>query len=192
MNLQLYVPERKVYPKGRTWIHEMIYDKARRNAELARKALEQNFHDIATIWQHGGKDTGIYERHVCIYRTRDLWNEPGHLKTHMAARWAINDPMIMFPDIVFDFSDYKRLWWQFLNVDDQTKTHYTRLKFRQSGIIKDINKINGSENGGRITGSIKLLWTQWNMRNIARIWASPVSWIAIRHAIIQFIILSRR
>lgn len=133
MDLQLYVPERKVYPKGRTWIHEMIYDKARRNAELARKALEQNFHNIATIWQYGGKDTGIYEKHVCIYHTRDLWNEPGHRKTHMAARWPRNDPMIMFPDTVFDFADYKRLWWQFLNVDDQTETHYTRLKFSTVG-----------------------------------------------------------
>lgn len=49
-DLQYYVPERKVYPKGSKWIHDMVYDKARRNVEVARIDLEQNFNDIATIW----------------------------------------------------------------------------------------------------------------------------------------------
>lgn len=88
----------------------MVYDKARRNVEVARITLEKNFHDIPTIWYHGGKDTGIYESHVCIYRTRDLWGEPGHGKVHPVARWPRNEPYIMFPDTVYDLSDYKKLW----------------------------------------------------------------------------------
>lgn len=35
----------------------------------------------------------------------------------------------MFPDTVYDFSDYKKLWWDFMNVDDREETHYTKLKF---------------------------------------------------------------
>jgi len=38
-----------VYPKEGKWIHDMIYDKERRDAGIAQRALEQKFHDIATI-----------------------------------------------------------------------------------------------------------------------------------------------
>jgi len=128
-DLQHYVPERKVYPKGRKWIHDMIYDKAKADADMARRALEENFHDIGTIWHHGGRSTGIYERYYCIYRTRDLWNRQEHLPVQPCARWPRNDPMVMFPDTVYNFSDYRKLWCDFLNVDDREETHYTKLKF---------------------------------------------------------------
>jgi len=70
-----------VFPKGGKWIHDMIYDKPRRDVDIAQRTLEQNFHDIATIWYHGGPSIGIHERYVCIYKTRALWNEPGHVQT---------------------------------------------------------------------------------------------------------------
>lgn len=107
----------------------MIYDKAKADANMARQALEENFHDIGTIWHHGGRSTGIYERYYCIYRTRDLWNKPGQFLVQPCARWPRNDPTVMFPDTVYDFSDYKKLWWDFLNVDDREETNYTKLNF---------------------------------------------------------------
>ena len=132
-NIQHFVPKRKVYPKEGKWIHDMIYDKERRDAGIAQRALEQKFHDIATIQYHGGANTGIYERYVCIYRTRDLWNKPEHVRTQPAARLPRNDSKIIFPYRVYNFADYKQLWLDFLNVDDKVRTHYTKLKFSTIG-----------------------------------------------------------
>lgn len=43
------VPERKVYPKGNKWIHDMIYSKSMMDAHLAEESLKNDFHDISMI-----------------------------------------------------------------------------------------------------------------------------------------------
>jgi len=37
---------------------------------------------------------------------------------------------------VYDFAGYKKLWWDFLNVDDRVETHYIKLKFSAIGTFQ--------------------------------------------------------
>lgn len=147
-NIQHLVLERKIYPKRSKWIHDMIYEKAQRDAYIAEVALQQNIHDIVGIWYNGGASTGIYEKYFCIYRTRNLtWTGSKHWPTHPAALWPKGDPKIIFPGTVYDFAGYKKLCWDFFNVDDKVETHYTKLKFSATGTFQRNNQWNGSKTG---------------------------------------------
>lgn len=99
------VLERKVYPKGSRWIHDMIYTKAKTDALYAEDALKRDLCDITCIWSHGGICHGIYEKYFCINHTRNLaWPMP----TQTATLWPGGDPKLIFPDTVYDFAAYKQ------------------------------------------------------------------------------------
>jgi len=44
----------------------MIYIKSKRDALYAKDALQRDFHDISSIWCHGGIRRGIYEKYFYI------------------------------------------------------------------------------------------------------------------------------
>ena len=47
--------------------------------------------------------------------------------------WPQGNPSIIFPDTMYNFSDYKKLWWEIMNIDVKNETHYTRVKFGATG-----------------------------------------------------------
>ena len=94
----------------------MIYTKEKRDALYVEDALQRDFHDISRIWSVGGIHHWIYEKKFCIKRTRNLaWPMP----IQTSALWPGGDSKLIFTDIVYDFSAYKQLWWDFLNVDNK-------------------------------------------------------------------------
>lgn len=122
----LLVPERRVFPKGNRWIHDMVYTSNMATAHQAEGALQNNFHDIAMIWSEGGRQRNIYYRYFVINRTRNTnWT----ITRNSPILWPQNNPNLIFPDTVFNFAGYKKLWWDLLNVDGKKETHFTKLKF---------------------------------------------------------------
>lgn len=66
------VLERKVYPKGSRWIHDMVYSRSMIVAHQAEETLRSDFHDIIMIWFEGGDRRKVYHKYFCINRTRNL------------------------------------------------------------------------------------------------------------------------
>lgn len=127
------VPERKVYPKGSRWIHDMVYSRSMAAAYQGKESLRSDFHDLNMIWSEGGDIRRVYHKYFCINRPR---NTHWPIMTNNAALCPRNDPNLIFPDTIYNFEGYKKLWWDILNVDGKNETHHTKLKFGSTGAMQ--------------------------------------------------------
>ena len=50
----------------------------------------------------------------------------------MPKMWPQGDPSIIFPDIIYKFTGYKKLWRDIMNVDGKEEVHYTRFKLGET------------------------------------------------------------
>ena len=58
------------------------------------------------------------------------------MPTQTSALWPGGDLKLIFPDTMYGFAAYKKLWWDFLTVDDKEETHYTKLKSSTMGLMQ--------------------------------------------------------
>ena len=120
------VPKRRVFPKGARWFYDMVYTSSMATMHQVEESLQNAFHVISMIWSEGGYRRKIYHRFFYINRTR---NTHWPITKNNDALWPRNDPNLIFPDTIYNFAGYKKLWWDILNVDGKDETHYTKLKF---------------------------------------------------------------
>ena len=101
----------------------MVYERSMISPHLAEENLSKNFHDISVIWIEGRNQRRVYHKYSAINRTRvPTWHD-------MPEMWPQGNLSIIFPDTIYNFHDYKKLWWDIMNKDGKNETHYTKVKF---------------------------------------------------------------
>lgn len=136
-DLQHLVPGRKVCPKGNRWIHEMMYSHSMAASHEAERSLSKDFWDLYVISTGGSDRSKEYYKSFVINRVRKI----GPYIHGKFTSWPHDDPKLLFPDTVYNFAGYERLWWDLLNKDGPEETHYTKLKFAPTWINEKESKI---------------------------------------------------
>ena len=108
----------------------MMYNHSMAASEEAERSLSQDFWDLSVICTGGDDRTKIYYKSCVINRVRKL----GSYTHGKFTSWPHDDPKLLFPDTVYNFAGYERLWWDLLNKDGPEETHYTKLKFAPTWI----------------------------------------------------------
>ena len=97
-----------VCPKGSKWIHDMVYSRSMLFENLAEEALSKDLKDITMIWTEGSNRRHVYHKYFRINRTRDpRWSD-------LFSMWPRGDMSIIFPDTIYNYAGYKKLWWDIL------------------------------------------------------------------------------